>query len=107
MLSGVGLVGAKVNVHPRVGLRAEIGGGVLSMNGLDATNPFTDGGTASKALTMLTLRGSVGVDIHVVSGFLVTVMPVAFSFSPAPEVMVDSVKRVTRFELLVGVGYAL
>jgi Tetratricopeptide repeat len=106
LLSAVGLIGVRYAVHPRVGLRLEAGAGYQSMGGLKAGNPFTVDNEESSAVGMFAARGAVGVDFRVAGGLLISVMP-AFVFSPAPEKLDESISRVTRFEILVGIGYAL
>jgi hypothetical protein len=107
LMSGLALVGVRYEVARRVGLRGEIGVGVQSMGGLKEGNPFTDENRESSAVTMLNVRAAVGVDFRVAGGFLITVMPACFSFSPGAKRLDDPIDRITRFELLVGVGYAL
>lgn len=104
LLFGVG-AGADVRYHlgERVALRGGVGLGVLLLSGLDEGNPITrDGNPASGALSLLTLRGQLGLDVFFNERVALALTPVSVGFSPRRDDFADGVKRVLRFELLGG-----
>lgn len=109
----LGLVGVLANVSPRyevipkLSVRADLGGGVLVLTGLEKMgNPFTDmGSPATGALTTLRLRGGVGVDYAVTDNIIIAATPFAYGYSPAPKGFVSGVSKLTEMSFMVGVGY--
>jgi tetratricopeptide (TPR) repeat protein len=101
--------GATYFVAPRIGLRADLGLGVLLFSGLtDAGNPFTDmGAPASGALTMLAVRGAVSGDYLITNNIFATLTPIAFTYSPAKSGLRSDISSITRLDFMVGVGYRM
>jgi hypothetical protein len=101
--------GATYLVAPRIGLRADVGVGVLVFSGInEAGNPFTDmGAPTSGALTMLAVRGAVSADYAITSNIYATVAPFAFTYSPPKSGLKDDIKSITRMDFMVGVGYRM
>lgn len=101
--------GATYFVTPRIGLRADVGVGVLLFSGIsDAGNPFTDmGAPTSGALTMLAVRGAVSGDYLITNNVFATLTPIAFTYSPAKSGLREDIKSITRLDFMVGVGYRM
>ena len=101
--------GATYLVAPRIGLRADVGVGVLVFSGIsEAGNPFTDmGAPTSGALTMLAVRGAVSADYAITSNVYATLAPFAFTYSPAKSGLRSDIKSITRMDFMVGVGYRM
>jgi hypothetical protein len=101
--------GATYLVAPRIGLRADVGVGVLVFGGItEAGNPFTDmGAPTSGALTMLAVRGAVSADVAITPNVYATVAPFAFTYSPAKSGLRTDIKSITRMDFMVGVGYRM
>ncbi len=100
-------VGAGVDLRYRLGehvaLRGGVGLGALLLSGLDAGNPITrDGNPATGALSLLTARGQLGLDVFFNDRVALALTPVSVGFSPRRDDFADGVKRVLRFELLGG-----
>lgn len=104
LLFGVG-AGADVRYHlgERVALRGGVGLGVLLLSGLEEGNPITrDGNPATGALSLITARGQLGLDVFFNERVALAITPVSVGFSPRREDFAHGVKRVLRFELLGG-----
>lgn len=107
MIGGLANVAARYPIAGRLGVRGEVGGGLLVMTGLKAGNPFTDGGAkTSGPLSMPHLRAAVGADYELGGGLVVTVTP-AFSYTKAGKELDDRIDAITRFDVLVGLAYDL
>ena len=102
-------VGATYLVAPRIGLRGDLGVGVLLFGGIsDAGNPFTDmGAPTSGALTMLAVRAAVSADYAITPNIYATVAPFAFTYSPPKSGLKSDIKSITRMDFMVGVGYRM
>ena len=99
-------VGATFAVAPKIGLRGDIGAGVLFFGGVNES-PFTDGQPTTGALTMFHLRVGLSADYAVTPNFLVTLTPIAFSYSPAHKGLRDDIKSITAIDFMLGVGYRM
>jgi len=108
-ISALADAGATYFVAPRIGLRADLGLGVLLFNGIsDAGNPFTDmGAPTSGALTMFAVRAAVSGDYLITNNIFATITPLAFTYSPPKSGLRDDIKSITRLDFMVGVGYRL
>lgn len=102
-------VGATYLVAPRIGLRADVGAGVLVMSGVsEANNPFTAmGAPTSGALTMFAVRAAVSADYAITSNIFATITPFAFTYSPPKAGLRDDIKSITRMDFMAGVGYRM
>ena len=101
-------VGVLYAVAPKIGIRADVGLGVLAVSGLEMGNPFTMNGAAtSGALTMFALRFGLSADYAVTPNVFVTAAPFAFAYSPAKSGFLDSISAITRIDFMVGVGYRM
>jgi len=101
--------GATYLVMPRIGVRADVGVGALIFSGIsDAGNPFTDmGAPTSGALTMFAVRAAVSGDYAITPNIYATLVPFAFTYSPAKDGLRSDLKSITRMDFMVGVGYRM
>lgn len=102
-------VGALYPVIDKLSARAELGLGVLFFSGVDSPgNVFIQQGKmANGALSMFHLRVALGAEYAITDNIVVNAHPVVFSWSPARSGLREDISSITRFELLVGVGYKL
>jgi hypothetical protein len=106
LTSALAQVGVRRKIRPDLWVRAQLGGGVQALTGLRSGNPFVEGAQASTGLFMPQLRLAAGFDIELRDGFLLTVIPFAFSISPGPSALDEHIARIVRFDLLAGVAYS-
>jgi hypothetical protein len=102
-------VGAVYSVAPKIGLRGDLGIGANVFGGIsDMGNPFTQNGAATTgALGMLAVRVGVAADYMVTPNVLITVAPIAFTYSPAKDGLRSDIKSLTRLDFMLGVGYRM
>jgi hypothetical protein len=98
----------RYRVIPALDLHGELGAGVLWWGGLDAGNPFTVAGAASSGpVPMPSFLIGVGASYILGSGIFVFAEP-AFVYSKTTGAgLTDGVSAVSRFDLALGIGYAL
>lgn len=99
-------VGASFAVAPKIGLRADLGLGGRWFNGI-SESPFTDGNETTGAVPMFVARVAVSAEYAVTPNFLVTLIPVAFSYSPAPDGLREDISSITAIDFMVGLGYRM
>jgi tetratricopeptide repeat protein len=99
-------VAATYEVAPKIGLRGDLGVGGLFFGGV-SKSPFTDGKEASGALGMFHLRIGASVDYAITPNVIATLMPIAFSFSPAAKNLREDIKSITAIDFMVGLGYRM
>jgi hypothetical protein len=101
--------GATYMVAPRIGIRGDLGVGVLIFGGIsDAGNPFTDmGAPTSGALTMLAVRAAASADYMITPNVFATITPIAFSYSPAKAGLRPDISALTRLDFMAGIGYRM
>jgi hypothetical protein len=99
--------GPTYTVMPKLAVRADVGVGVQVFSGLGMDgNPFTvDGNPATGPLSSLLVRVALSGEYEVMPNLLVTLTPVAFSYSPAPDGFDPSISALTTFSALAGVAY--
>ncbi len=101
-------VAGTYTVAPKIGIRADLGVGVLLFNGINAGNPFTmDEAGTTGALAMFAVRAGLSADYEITSNLIVTVAPIAFSYSPAKAGLSSDISSITRFDLMLGLGYRM
>ncbi len=98
--------GVTFAVAPKIGIRADVGAGILAFGGI-SESPFTDGQATTGALTMFHVRAGLSADYAVTPNFLLSLMPIAFSYSPAHEGLRDDIKSITALDFMVGLGYRM
>jgi hypothetical protein len=95
-------------VAPKIGLRGDLGLGVLMFGGLKMGNPFTENGAAaSGSLGMFALRVAASADYALTPNIVATVTPLSVSYSPAKEGLREDVSSILRLEFMLGVGYRM
>ncbi len=99
-------VGVTFAVAPKIGLRGDVGAGVLFFGGV-SESPFTDGQPTTGALSMFHLRLGLSADYAVTPNFLITLTPIAFSYSPAHKGLREDIKSITAIDFMVGLGYRM
>jgi len=99
-------VGAVYKVAPKIGLRAELGVGLLLFGGA-SESPFTDFAATSGTLSMPHVRVGVSADFAITNNVIATVAPIAFSFSPAKEGLRSDISSITSLDFMVGLGYRM
>ncbi|MBS1120368.1 MAG: Tetratricopeptide 2 repeat protein [Deltaproteobacteria bacterium] len=99
-------VGGTYHVAPKVGLRGDLGLGALVFGGV-SNSPFTSFAPTTGALTMFHLRAGLSADYAVTPNVIVTVVPFAFSYSPAKAGLRDDIKAITAIDFMVGLGYRM
>jgi hypothetical protein len=99
--------GAAYTVMPNLAARVDVGIGAQLFAGLGLDgNPFTEqGAPASGALTTFLVRAALSGDYAVTPNVIVTLTPIAFSYSPAPAGFDTSIGSLTTLSFLAGVGY--
>jgi hypothetical protein len=112
MASFVGLLanaGATYFVTPKIGLRGDLGLGMLSFGGIgEMGNPFTENAAGTTgALTMFALRTAVSAEYTITPNLAAAVTPFAFSYSPAKDGLRSDISAITRIDFMLGVGYRM
>lgn len=97
--------GVTYEVIPKLGVRLDVGLGALFFANIDES-PFTGGSTTSGALSMFHIRGGVSAEYAVTPNVVLTLAPVAFTYSPPKEGLTDDIKSITSIDFaMVGIGY--
>jgi tetratricopeptide (TPR) repeat protein len=105
----IGLVanaGATYLVMPQLGLRGDLGLGIQWFNGV-GESPFTNNAPTSGALPMFHLRLAVSGDFAITPNILVTVVPLALSYSPPASGLRDDIKSIRALDFMIGLGYRM
>ena len=108
-ISALADAGATYMVTPRIGVRGDLGVGVLTFGGIsDMGNPFTEGGApASGALAMFAVRAAISGDYMITPNIFATITPLAFTYSPAKTGLRSDISSLTRLDFMAGVGYRM
>ncbi len=99
-------VGGTYHVGAKIGLRADLGIGGLVFSGA-SESPFTNFAPTSGALTMLHIRTGISADYAFTPNIIATLMPFAFSYSPAKAGLREDIKSITAIDFMVGLGYRM
>jgi hypothetical protein len=94
----------------KIGLRADLGAGILRFAGLKQDTPFTKGVEATEfksSVTMFNLRIGASAEYAFTPNVVGVVTPLAFSFSPAGTGLNPDIKSLQRIDFMVGIGYRL
>ena len=107
LLGVVANVGVGYTIIPKLVGRVEAGAGASVFSGLDMMgNPFTENGNpASGGLTTFLARAAVSADYAVTPNIVITAMPIAFTYTPAPAGFLSTIPSLTTLTFMVGVGY--
>lgn len=100
-------VGARLALMPKLAARVEAGAGVSVFSGLETMgNPFTAGGVAATGpLSTFLARAALSADFAVTPNVVITAMPIAFAYAPAPSGFQSAISSLTTLSFCVGVGY--
>jgi hypothetical protein len=97
--------GVTYEVIPKLGVRLDAGLGALFFANIDES-PFTGGMTTSGALSMFHIRGGVSAEYAVTPNVVLTLAPIAFTYSPPKEGLTKDIKSITSIDFaMVGIGY--
>jgi len=101
--------GATYTVAPKIGVRGDLGAGVLVLGGVsDMGNPFTQNGVGtSGALVMPAVRIGASVDYEITPNIIGTATPFAFTYAPAKSGLRSDIGGFTRIDFMVGIGYRM
>jgi hypothetical protein len=99
--------GLRIEVIPRLSLRADAGVGALFFTNVAQGNPFTlDGQAASGgALTMFHLRVGAAAEYALSPNLSLWASPLTFGYSPAKQGLVAD--SITQLSFLAGAGYRM
>jgi tetratricopeptide (TPR) repeat protein len=93
---------------PALDVYGELGAGVLWWSGLGPANPFTiDGVGASGPVPMPSLLVGVGAAYHVMDRLFVFAEPAYLLSKTTGAGLTAAISSISRFDLALGVGYAL
>ncbi|HVK85650.1 MAG TPA: tetratricopeptide repeat protein [Kofleriaceae bacterium] len=106
LIGTVANAGATYHVAPKIGLRGDLGVGVLFFTGVSQSR-FTAGRMTSGALSMVHVRVGLSADYAITPNIVATLTPFAFSYSPPKAGLDDSIKSITAIDFMVGVGYRM
>jgi hypothetical protein len=99
-------VGGTYHAAPKIGLRGDLGLGVLILGGA-SESPFTNFAATSGALAMPHVRLAVSAEYAFTPNVVGVITPLAFSFSPPKAGLDDQIKSFTAFDFMVGIGYRM
>jgi len=96
-------------VTPKIGLRGDLGAGVLVFSGIDDMgNPFTqDGASTSGALAMAAVRFGISGDYAITQNLIATLAPFAVTYSPAKSGLRSDISSIVRLDFMLGIGYRM
>jgi len=106
LIGTVANAGATYHVAPKIGLRGDLGVGVLFFTGVSQSR-FTAGRMTSGALSMVHVRVGLSADYAITPNIVATLTPFAFSYSPPKAGLDDSIKSIAVIDFMVGVGYRM
>ena len=108
-ISALADAGGTYTVAPKIGVRADVGVGVLVFSGIsDMGNPFTNmGASTSGALTMFAVRAAISGDYAITPNIIATITPLAFTYSPAKTGLRSDIKSITGLDFMLGIGYRM
>jgi hypothetical protein len=96
------------DVTPVLKIGPGLEAGAIWWAGLDKGNPFTVDGVAASggAIPLPTIGGEVRGEVTVADGLFLVVAPEVFWSKTTSDGLTGSISSVTRFELMVGIGYS-
>jgi hypothetical protein len=106
LIGVVGNAGAAYEVAPKLALRGDAGLGALVLSGA-GDSKFTDGDPVSGALSMFHVRAAVSADYAITPSVIATATPLAFTWSPPKDGLNSSIKSITSFDFMIGIGYRM
>lgn len=99
--------GFRVEVMPKLMLRADLGVGALFFTNVADGNPFTQEGQAAAggALTMFHLRAGAAAEYAVASSVSLWASPITFGYSPSKAGLIPD--SIIQLSFLAGLGYRM
>jgi hypothetical protein len=91
-------------VNPKIGLRGDLGVGIVSLGGLVQGNPWVTDRTA-QSFTMLNVRFGVAADYAITPNVIATLSPFNFGYSPGADGMFA--ESISEIDILLGIGYRM
>lgn len=98
--------GITFEVIEKLGLRGDVGAGILVFSGV-SESPFTKGAPTSGALTMPHVRVAISADYAITPNIVATATPFAFSYSPPKEGLREDITSITAIDFMLGIGYRM
>jgi hypothetical protein len=95
--------GVSYEAMPRLSVRADLGVGALLFSNVSESR-FTAGRATSGALTMFHVRAAASADYAFTQNIIGTVMPIAFTYSPAKSGLEPTIKNITSIDFMLGIG---
>jgi hypothetical protein len=93
-------------VIPKLRVRGDVGLGALFFSNV-SDSQFTSFQKADGALTMFHLRLAASADYAFTPNLFGTVVPLAFTYSPAKKGLEASIKTITTIDFMLGIGYRM
>jgi len=106
-VSAVVNAGFRVEVMPKLMLRADLGLGALFLTNVSDGNPFTMEGQAADggALTMFHVRAGAAAEYAVASSISLWASPITFGYSPSKAGLLSD--SIIQLSFLAGLGYRM
>ena len=102
MFGARAVISAQYPATPKLWLRGDVGGGIVSLGGLVMGNPITADYSA-KSFTLPSVRVGIAADYLFTPNLAATVSPFGFAFSPGADGMYgDSLREI---DVLIGLAY--
>jgi hypothetical protein len=98
-------VGASFEVMPKLAVRGDVGIGALFLSSV-SKSAFTAGQETDGTLAMFHLRISPSLEYAITPNIIGTI-PIAFTYSPPKKGLDDTIKNITSFDFMVGIGYRM
>ncbi|HET7501454.1 MAG TPA: tetratricopeptide repeat protein [Kofleriaceae bacterium] len=105
----IGLVangGVSYLVAPKIALRGDAGLGALFLANA-GDSKFTNSASTTGALTMFHVRAALSADYAITPNVIATATPIAFTWSPPKDGLDPSIKSITTFDFMIGIGYRM
>ncbi|MEO8701855.1 MAG: hypothetical protein ABI867_17555 [Kofleriaceae bacterium] len=102
-------VGATYHVAPKIGIRGDLGAGLLVFTGINES-PFTEFQEVKGTVSMPHVRVGISADYAITPNFIATLAPLAFSYSPGKQGLQtdgEKIKSITAIDFMVGIGYRM
>jgi hypothetical protein len=98
-------VGASFEVIPKLSVRGDVGIGALLLSSV-SESAFTAGQETDGTLAMFHVRISPALEYAITPNIIGTI-PLAFTYTPPKKGLDDSIKNITSFDFMVGIGYRM
>ncbi|HEU4735298.1 MAG TPA: hypothetical protein VFT22_45720 [Kofleriaceae bacterium] len=98
--------GASYEVAPKIAVRGDAGVGALFLANA-GNSEFTSGLPTTGALSMFHVRVAASLDYAFMPNLVATATPLAFTYSPPKDGLDPSIKSITSFDFMIGIGYRM